>query len=60
MDLNQIPPNQQYVGWYDMPKEEFDKEFPPYDKDLKNRNKRKQSSRTTQEISTGLGPSENS
>ena len=35
MDPNQIPPNQQYVGWYDMPKEEFGKEFPPYDKDLK-------------------------
>ena len=47
MDLNQLPPNQQYVGWQDMPKKEFDKEFPPYDKDLKNRNKRKQSRRTT-------------
>ena len=59
MDLNQLPPNQQYVGWQDMLEKEFDKEFPPYDKDLKNRNKRKQSSRTTQEISTGLGSPKN-
>ncbi len=47
MDLNQLPPNQQYVGWQDMPEKEFDKEFPSYDKDLKNRNKRKQSRTTT-------------
>lgn len=47
MDANQLPPQQQYVGWQDMPKEEFDKVFPSNDKNLKNRNKRKQSRRTT-------------
>jgi len=46
MDLNQLPPNQQYAGWQDMPEKEFDKEFPPNDKNLKNWNKRKQSRRT--------------
>jgi hypothetical protein len=47
MDLNQLPPNQEVLGWQDMPKEEFDKEFPSNDKDIKNRDKRKQSRRTT-------------
>jgi hypothetical protein len=47
MDLNQLPPNQKNIGWQDMPKEEFDKEFPSNDKDIKNRNQRKQSRRTT-------------
>ena len=28
MDLNQLPPNQQYVGWQHMPEKEFDVMFP--------------------------------
>jgi hypothetical protein len=47
MDLNQLPSNQEGLGWQNMPKEEFDKEFPSNDKDIKNQDKRKQSRRAT-------------